>query len=470
MTAEEIRVLIGNIIGIIAVAVFVLSYQMKTRKKIMLCNLASRGIYVIQYIVLTAYEGILDITGMIMSLLAYNSDKPFIKKHLKLFRILSNVLVVIVGLTLHYFDRQIWSLLPIAGVLLQSGAMWIKNERTIRIISFIGSPFWCAFNFHSRAFISGVGDIFTMISIASAFVRYDILKREHENAVPEKEKNEVCGMKKSVYNNEAFDIIVLAGQSNAYGYGLGEVSSEYVPSDKILWVNDDSNPHFVEDENGVNTFFIDYPVPPYIEIADEPCTKDGKTGKLSLIFAREYINADYLKPGRRVLVINAAVGGSGFLWGQWGIGNILYTRLCDMLDASLALNPENRLVAFLWHQGETDAGINRDWDAEYKYEVHKKLLSEMMQDFNSKYSACGLPFISGGFCDEWYSGLKPHADPILRAIRDVTEELGGSFVETAGLDSNNRTVGNGDPIHFSRESTHKLGKMYFEKYKEIKSR
>lgn len=39
---------------------------------------------------------------------------------------------------------------------------------------------------------------------------------------------------------EIYDIIVLAGQSNAEGYGVGEVSEEYRKDERVLWLNDPS--------------------------------------------------------------------------------------------------------------------------------------------------------------------------------------------------------------------------------------
>ena len=48
---------------------------------------------------------------------------------------------------------------------------------------------------------------------------------------------------------EKFDIIIIAGQSNAEGFGVGPVECEYVPSDRILWLKDDADAHF-EQVNG----------------------------------------------------------------------------------------------------------------------------------------------------------------------------------------------------------------------------
>ena len=166
----------ANIIGIAAVAVFVLSYQQKTRNGIVICNVVSRGLYVVQYLLLGAFEGaVLDIVGMLASILAQRKDTPFIRKYLKAIVIGVNLLIVLTGVLLY---ENLWSLLPIFGVLLHTGAFWLTDEKKIRAMSFLGSPFWFAYNLHSRAFGSSIGDILTMISIAVAIIRYDIKKTD----------------------------------------------------------------------------------------------------------------------------------------------------------------------------------------------------------------------------------------------------------------------------------------------------
>ena len=63
--------ILAFIIGLAAVACFLLSYQMKKRKGIILINATSRALYILQYILLGAFDGAaLDISGMIASLLA----------------------------------------------------------------------------------------------------------------------------------------------------------------------------------------------------------------------------------------------------------------------------------------------------------------------------------------------------------------------------------------------------------------
>ena len=57
-------------------------------------------------------------------------------------------------------------------MLLHTGAFWISDERIIRRISLLGSPFWFVYNFASRAYGSAIGDLLTMGSIVIAMIKY----------------------------------------------------------------------------------------------------------------------------------------------------------------------------------------------------------------------------------------------------------------------------------------------------------
>lgn len=162
----------AQITGLAAVALFLLSYQQKKRKNIILCNAISRVLYILQYFLLGAFEGaVLDILGTVSSVMAQNKDKGFIKRNIKLAVILINLIIVVAGLSLY---KDIFSLCPILGVMLHTSAFWITEEKTIRKVSFLGSPFWLIYNIASRAYGSALGDILTMVSIGIAIYRYDI--------------------------------------------------------------------------------------------------------------------------------------------------------------------------------------------------------------------------------------------------------------------------------------------------------
>lgn len=159
---------IANTIGICAVALFLLSYQMKRRTGIVVTNAVSRALYVVQYLLLGAWEGaVLDIAGIVASVLAQNREKY--KKAALWLCLGVNLLIVAVGLLLW----QNWfSLLPMLGVLFHTGAFWLKDEKQIRLLSLLGSPCWLAYNLYCRAYGSALGDAFTISSILIALLRF----------------------------------------------------------------------------------------------------------------------------------------------------------------------------------------------------------------------------------------------------------------------------------------------------------
>lgn len=160
------------IIGLTATTFFLLGYLMKSRKRIILFNVTSRVLYILQYVLLGAFEGAaLDIAGAAATVFAQKKDLPFIKKHLKLVFAAVNIIIIITGLLLY---KNIYSLLPIMGVMLHTGAFWLDDEKYVRRVSLIGSPFWLVYNFVSGAYGSCVGDTLSIIFLISSIYRYDI--------------------------------------------------------------------------------------------------------------------------------------------------------------------------------------------------------------------------------------------------------------------------------------------------------
>jgi hypothetical protein len=63
------------------------------------------------------------------------------KKHLKTVIIGINIVIVATGFLIY---KNIFSLLPMFGVLLHTGAFWLDSIKQIRLISFLGSRSgWC---------------------------------------------------------------------------------------------------------------------------------------------------------------------------------------------------------------------------------------------------------------------------------------------------------------------------------------
>ncbi len=165
---------LAQVFGILAVIAFLLSFQFKKRKSIIAVSITSRIFYISQYILLGAFEGAsLDCMGVISSLLARYKDKPFISRHGLLIPALTNLMLIGIGLLLY---KNIFSLFAIGGIVLEITAMWLSKEKNIRWVSLVAAPFWMVYNIANCAYGSAVGNVLTILSIAVAIVRYDIIR------------------------------------------------------------------------------------------------------------------------------------------------------------------------------------------------------------------------------------------------------------------------------------------------------
>lgn len=254
---------------------------------------------------------------------------------------------------------------------------------------------------------------------------------------------------------EKLDILIQGGQSNAEGFGLGPVKCEYVPCGEILYLTDDRTVEVWP--RGVK--FIGNKGFSITEAGDHQ-GYEGICGDFSLAFAKAYIRCGFLREDRKLLIVRTAVGGTGFVTAQWGLQDALYTRLVEMVDFALSMNIENRVVGFLWHQGETDA-----IEGNTKEIYHAQLIA-MLNDIRMRYGK--MPFVAGDFVHEWKNQNIGIAGPIVETIRQVCDECEMSaFVETNDLPSNNQKIGNGDEIHFCRESLCELGCRYFSAFEGL---
>ena len=164
---------IPQVIGLLAVATFLLSYQQKKRSNIILFNVISRCLYILQYLLLGAFAGaVLDILGALSSVIAGKKHTAFIKKHTTAIVIAVNTCIVLAGVGIALANESWLDLCSLAGVLLHTSAFWISDEKIIRRVSLLGSPFWFVYNFLSRAYGSAIGDILTICSILIAMFRH----------------------------------------------------------------------------------------------------------------------------------------------------------------------------------------------------------------------------------------------------------------------------------------------------------
>lgn len=266
--------------------------------------------------------------------------------------------------------------------------------------------------------------------------------------------------------NIAFDIVILAGQSNAEGNGVSEPKRQY-HNDGVYELTDNSLTIYgygILDYQKQNSFKVEYAS---YRKSDYHILQD-----ISETFADLYIQKGYLEKGRKILIVKAAVGGTGFSLRQWGVGNPLHHRLKDMVDYALSLNKSNRLVAFLWHQGEHDAFEQPSLNKEERFAFYYDSFKGMMEDILATYNAKGLPIVAGEMVDSWANQYKDKSQAIEEATVSVLKDLGhGEMASSSGLLSNKDTFPwSGDDIHFSADSIEEFGHRYFACFERIRSK
>ena len=161
-----------QLMGFGAVALYLVSFQLKKRKQIVAVTCVCNVLYVVQYTLLGAYAGaMMDAIATGLSFCAAGKKKS---KGPALRWVTMGLLVLMVaaGVVAAWLQRNWMELLPMAGALLQSGGLWFDDEQTIRKLGLAGTPFWLVYNCFNQAYGAAIGTGFTMISIAVALIRY----------------------------------------------------------------------------------------------------------------------------------------------------------------------------------------------------------------------------------------------------------------------------------------------------------
>jgi len=263
-----------------------------------------------------------------------------------------------------------------------------------------------------------------------------------------------------------YDIIIQAGQSNAQGCGVGDMQNAYVENDDVLYYVDDFEYTDNQEKCNDGTGF-------WVAPAKERGNGEIKVNNFALSFAEEYVKNGLLEKGRKLLIIRAAVGGTGFRDKRWGRDDDLFKRLLKVIECSKKLTygeNDHRFVAFLWHQGEAEVVEGAT------YENHYNNLKYLVECVRNTAGSPNLPFIAGDFVPEWKNGseqMQRLTKIIVDAMIGVCNDLQpAGFAFSDGLLSNrqNPSCPQGsleDNIHFCREACAELGKRYFAKFIEL---
>lgn len=155
-------------------------------------------------------------------------------------------------------------------------------------------------------------------------------------------------------------------------------------------------------------------------------------------------------------VIPCADGGSSL--SLWKKGEVLFDNAVNC--ARLAMRT-SRLVAILWHQGESDCDPER-------HPEYLEGLREALRDLRKELSAEDVPIVVGGLgdflkdCEQFPSLVNyPYINAALTELAKTEPRL--AFASAEGL------TANADNLHFNAPSLLEFGRRYYEAFLTVEN-
>ena len=158
---------IGQGLGVLAIILGFINYQMKTRKQVLIVNSLITICFVLHYVCLGAWTGmVLNLVAAIRNVVFYFAGKN--GKVNKIIPICFAIVMGLMGLTASLIAREGWYFIfSVAGLVINSYAMSFSNPNNIRKSILITSPMVIVYNCFVLSF-SGI--VFESVAIISSII------------------------------------------------------------------------------------------------------------------------------------------------------------------------------------------------------------------------------------------------------------------------------------------------------------
>ena len=174
----------GQICGLVAMVIAIVSFQMKTQKTIVLLQLFSSFLFSLQFVFLGAYMGMmLNVLSVVRSVIfsqrttkKWAAGKIWILVFCIAFITTYPVIFLVFKKEPTVFNLII-ELLPALGMVASTFAFHAEKAKYVRLLYLISSPPWLAYNIANGAFGGMINEVVVMISIILAIIRLDIGKK-----------------------------------------------------------------------------------------------------------------------------------------------------------------------------------------------------------------------------------------------------------------------------------------------------
>ncbi len=176
--------IIAQAIGIVAMAFNILSYQQKTQKKVIVCQLFGCTLFAINFLMLGATVGaILNMVGAVRAVVFMNKKKLHSDNIAWLIGFIC-IYILSYILTFTLFDKEVSLLnciiefLPVIGMTATTVSFRYTDAKTIRRFGLISSPSWLVYNIANFALGAIICEVLSLGSIIIGILRLDMAKKD----------------------------------------------------------------------------------------------------------------------------------------------------------------------------------------------------------------------------------------------------------------------------------------------------
>ena len=175
--------IIGQAIGIVAMAFNIYSFQLKTSNKVIVCQLFGGLFFAISFFMLGSVTGGLLNVVAVMRAIVYRFKDKLHSDHILWFLFFEVLFVVSYILTFTVFKKEftplnaIIELLPVIGMTASTISFRLQSAKAIRAYGMICSPSWLIYNIIGGAIGAIICEALSICSILIGIWRYDIKRK-----------------------------------------------------------------------------------------------------------------------------------------------------------------------------------------------------------------------------------------------------------------------------------------------------
>ena len=163
------RIIVSQLIGFVASALLLFSFQQRTHKRIVAMQAFSGFLFAVQYYMLGAYEGMAgNIVGMTRAVAYYFRGRSKLIDSLFcpiLFALLA------AGAGIATYSSSV-SLLPMSAMIISSFVIWNPKTQQLRALTLPTSAMWLIYNIICSSVSGVVTEIFCEASIIIGLIRF----------------------------------------------------------------------------------------------------------------------------------------------------------------------------------------------------------------------------------------------------------------------------------------------------------